>query len=132
MSENSEEDCGCNSNKEELQPDQFEYIRNKMAETSDNLQDMLNKFQGINLDSFSVSNMEKELEKVSSYLYSGDFIKSMENVLSKNSAMEQSPVVDIPSKIKSPIGYVWIDENGEQKFSPVKPDDIVSMPVYGE
>lgn len=36
------------------------------------------------------------------------------------------------TKQKNPIGYVYVDENGEQKFSPIEPEGIVSTPVYGE
>ena len=36
------------------------------------------------------------------------------------------------SKPKTTIGYVYIDDNGEQKFSPSEPEGITSTPVYGD
>lgn len=36
------------------------------------------------------------------------------------------------NKTKTPIGYVYIDDNGEQKFSPTEPEGVTSTPVYGD
>jgi vacuolar-type H+-ATPase subunit I/STV1 len=145
MTEKTEidDDCGCNSqSSQEHNEREFEKIKDSMESTRENLNSMFDKIKDMNLDFSRFSNLEKDVREMTQYMRSGDFLKSMEGVLEKanvdTSVLSKmntiNPQVYSPfkQKEKQPIGYVWIDESGEQKFSPEKPDDIVSMPVYGE
>mgnify|MGYP006295828521 CR=1 FL=1 len=138
-----EEDCGCSSEKnEEFNEKEFNKIKDSMETTRDNLNQMFDKMKDMNLDFSRFANLENQVNDISNYMKSGDFLKNMEKALEKanidpekiSQLQKMNPQVYSPfkTKTKEPIGYVWIDENGEQKFSPAKPDDIVSMPVYGE
>ena len=144
MSNTEDEDCGCDSvDKQKLKPEDIENIKQTMDKTKETLETMLENVQGLNVDLGQFNRFEEELHKVSSYMYSGEFVKSLETLLDKTKSVTRN-TRDIPNyenkmtsfrqkkETKEPIGYVWVDEDGEQKFSPVKPDDIVSMPVYGE
>lgn len=145
MTEKNEmdDDCGCSSqSNKEYNEKEFEKIKDSMESTRDNLNSMFDRIATMNLDFSRFSNLEKDVKEMTQYMRSGEFLKSMEGVLEKanvdTSVLSRmnsiNPQVYSPfkEKVKDPIGYVWIDENGEQKFSPVKPEDVVSMPVYGE
>lgn len=145
MANIQDDDCGCDSGPVELKPEDVDAIKSRMTGTKQTLEEMLSKIEGMNLDLSHFNNMEEEITKVSKYLYSGEFVKSVEKIveMSKNSSVAMAQPITNPlgfnfpfpentSTKKEPIGYVWLDDNGEQKFSPIKPEDVVSMPVYGD
>lgn len=145
MTEKSEieEDCGCNSQKnQEFNSNEFERIKSSMETTRDNLNQMFDRIKDMNLDFSRFTNLENQVNEMTNYMKSGEMLKTMEKALEKTNINpdvlaqmnKMTPQVYSPfkPKVKDPIGYVWIDENGEQKFSPLKPEDIVAMPVYGE
>ena len=57
----------------------------------------------------------------------GGFDPEQMEIFNKMSGMNKTE-----TKPKTPIGYVYIDESGEQRFSPTKPEGISSSAVYGE
>lgn len=145
-----DEDCGCSSEKnQEFNESEFERIKDSMESTRDSLNKMFDTIQNMNLDFTRFNSLEDEVQKMTKYMYSGEFAKTLETALQKNDGSSKLSEIRTPTvpkmpnspfmnngfgaiKEKEPIGYVWIDENGEQKFSPMKPEDIISMPVYGE
>lgn len=144
MSDNTEEeDCGCNSPlKKELDEKDIEKLKDSMEETKEKLNQAFETIGNFSMDFSKFEEMQENLNNLSKFLYSGEFIKTLETTLEKTKSKQENisstfksrnmPNFDVPKKEKIPIGYVWIDENGEQKFSVVKPDDVVAMAVYGE
>jgi len=145
---NIDDDCGCNSEKnKEFNETEFEKIKGTMESTRDTLNQMFDTLQGMNIDFSRFNNLESEVQKMTKYMYSGEFAKSLESALEKSNIdpaklaeyqslrMSQSPFGNFSNgikKSKEPIGWVYIGEDGEQKFSPIKPEDVMAMPVYGE
>jgi hypothetical protein len=133
-----DEDCGCDSkNTTGFNEDDIEKMKDSMASTKERLNDMFSTIENMNIDFSHFNKMEEEIQKISKYMYSGEFVKTMENALKRSNIDPSSlrPPTN-PSfskaKPKTPIGWVYLDENGEQKFSPVEPEDVAAMPVYGE
>jgi len=160
------EDCGCDSgNPKKIEPEDIDYIKDRMSETKEKLESMMDTFKGLNFNTEKFDKMESEIGKLSDYMHSGEFLSSLEKLFESGanksiinpelvkeyfdkkqnymnnlfsgidpSQMEilQSMTNTSQTKPKTPIGYVFVDENGEQKFSPTKPEGIVSTPVYGD
>ena len=149
-----EEDCGCDSLDTDgsLKPEQIDSLKSKMGQTQQTLEQMLSTVQSLDIDLSKFSQMEDEINKISNYMQSGGFLNSLEKLVEKaqendprtspgfQAAMDYRkkylndvniPGFDFPKK-KEPIGYVWVDEEGNQKFSVEKPTDVMAMPVYGE
>lgn len=139
---NNEEDCGCNAtDSEELNSQNVDSIKTKMLETENNLKQIMDSLEQVNFDVGSLSNMEKNLDMMTKFFYSGDFVKSMEKLLDKggvNLPPEISEIIQNAESykkeqtVRQPIGYVWIDDNGDQRFSTTEPDNVVSSAVYGD
>ena len=141
----SDDDCGCTSKNKEINEQDFENVKKSMESTRDSLNQMFDTIQNMSLDFSKFNSLENELKKVSDYIQSGDYAKSMVNEFMKNSDMDMSQIMEfqrtklnntpfnIPKQeTRNPIGWVYVDENGDQKFSPIKPDDVVSLPVYAD
>lgn len=157
------EDCGCNTieTPDKIPHEDVDIIKEKMTDTKDTLEKMLSSVEGLNFDMSKFDNLENEIKRVSEFMYSGEFVKSFENLIQggqngldnpifkdyfnkKQNLMgdyfghltpEQKEILEkvtntTPPK-KTPVGYVYLDENGDQKFSPTEPEGIVSSPVYG-
>lgn len=160
------EDCGCDTGPtKKLEPEDIDFIKDKMSETKDKLESIMDTFKGFNFSTEKFDKMESEIEKISDFIQSGEFLGSLEkmfesgiNKSSPNSEAykeyfnKKQDYMDrmvgginpahmdfmknmmntTEPKSKPPIGYVYIDENGEQRFSPTKPEGISSTAVYGE
>ena len=160
------EDCGCDSGPpKKIEANDIDFIKDKMSATKDQLETMMNSFKGFNFNTEKFDKMESEIEKISDFMQSGDFLSSLEKIL-ESSINKSSPNTEAfkdyfdkkqqymdkmfggidpahaetiknmmninQQKPKTPIGYVYIDESGEQRFSPTKPEGISSSAVYGE
>ena len=139
MIEENEEDCGCSaqSNKE-MNELEFENVKKNMESTRDSLNKMFDTIQNMNLDFSRFDNLEKEIKKTSNFMQSGEFAKTITDAL-KGANIDPDKLAALqPNKMaakteaREPIGWVYVDENGEQKFSIDKPENITSMPVYGD
>jgi sialic acid synthase SpsE len=143
MSEDND-DCGCNAqpNKEMNEKD-FEKIKKNMESTRDSLNKMFDNIQNLNIDFSKFDNLEQEIKKANQFMYSGEFAKSMVDAL-KNANIDPEKMASFQNSMvppsspfaktetRTPIGWIYVDENGEQRFSMEKPENITSMPVYGD
>lgn len=136
------DDCGCDTSVD-LNTEDIDRIKTSMSETKSNLERMLSQIENLNVDFKQFDKLENQLNKVSNFFETGEYAKSMERIIEMAKTNMSSfnpssvhnmvnPFANTNQGTKEPIGYVWLDENGEQKFSPAKPEDIISMPVYGE
>ena len=134
--------AGCNS--EDVD---FEKFQKQMEETKSSLQTIVNKLNNIdfNIDHFDsldkkINDLKKAIESeefvdrlAGSANFPADLRKQMEDIKKegRNSLSDYTDRLKEQPK-RNPIGYVYIDENGEQKFSPTKPEGVTSTAVYGD
>lgn len=63
-------------------------------------------------------------------VFGGGILDSL--ISSPDEVVSLQQVIEKVNTPKTPIGYVYLDENGEQKFSLSEPEGITSTPVYSE
>ena len=70
MSDNTEDDCGCNStSSKEFNEKEFDKIRDSMEVTRQNLENVQSTIENMNFDFSHLNRLETELEKISNYMY---------------------------------------------------------------
>lgn len=129
MQENESGCTGCGSSST-VELDE-EALNVKMEETKKTIEQMVDSLNGFNINTEYFESLEKKLESVTSYLQSGDFLNSIKGA-AENSRQKQE---DLMSRMygnspKTPVGWVYVDENGQQQFSPTEPQGVTSTPVY--
>lgn len=149
--------AGCGSTDSETN---FDDLSLKMEETKKMLEKMNQSVDGLSIDVDFFSSVENKLSEMGDYLKSGEFFESLkgamltpeqnemfkENMNSAQSARTMAnwpsspafnmpnipnwPTTNIPAPNKIPVGWVYVDENGQQQFSPTEPQGVTSTPVY--
>lgn len=134
--------CGSSENAE-LTPEDLDNIKSQMDQTKDTLEKMVNSVDnlGVSVDYFS--NMEEKINQLSDYLQSGELFKSIESVVKNQkdaqtilmnnlNMMPNQPTSNPTVNVKVPVGWVYVDENGERQISwgEEKPQDVISTALY--
>ena len=81
MSDNTEdEDCGCNSTmKQEISEKDIEKLKDSMESTKEKLNQAFETLGNFSMDFSKFEEMQENLNSLSKFLHSGEFIKSLEN-----------------------------------------------------
>lgn len=128
MTDNTGGCAGCGSSGSDS-PD-VENIKLKMEETQRSLQTMLSSMESFKVNSDPYSELDTHLNRITSILNTPNMQSTIEKAMELSLKSKALAMGETLTPVKTPVGWVYVDENGQQQFSPTEPEGVTSTPVY--